>query len=115
MVYNATCSMGGFILHCRVPPVVTVETMVGRGQVKPHTASLEREDEDRRPTEVFLKTLHHGIALLLGGAAVQEEYLTSQCFLEVVPEHFAHLRKLRENQRLIARGQGLRQHLFKAS
>ena len=46
---------------------------------------------------------------------MQEEHLTPQCFLEVVPEQRAHLRKLRENQCLIACGQRLRQHLFKAS
>src|SRR5260370_17032562 len=59
LLSNAKRSIGGLILHCRVPPAVKVENIVGSGQVKTHTATLEREVDHRPPTAVFLQTPHH--------------------------------------------------------
>ncbi len=84
LLSNAKCSVGSLVLHCRVPPAVEMEHVVGCRQIEANATSLKREDEDRRATALLLKTLYHHITLLLRGATVQKEHLAPQRFLEIM-------------------------------
>src|ERR1051326_7918368 len=96
---DAKGAVGGLVLDGRVPPAIKVEDMIGRRQVEADTASFQREDEERRAVPVFLKTLHHRIALLFGRTAVQEEDFAAQPFLQVLAQHTSHLGELAEDER----------------
>src|SRR5262249_12990531 len=94
---NTKGSIGSLILHCRVPPAIEMEHVIGRREVEANAAGLQREDEEGRAVPVFLEALHHEIALFLGRTAVQEEDLAAEGFLEVVAQQGAHLGELGEN------------------
>ena len=74
--------VGGLILDGGIPPSVVVEYVVGRGEVHPDPACLQRENEDGNAV-VLLEAVDHLIPLSLRCAAVQEERFD----VELVSDH----------------------------
>ena len=66
------------------------------------------------PSVVLLEAAHHLVALLAGGAAVQEGRLEAQDVVEVDLQAVAHLLELGEDQGLLAALQHLLQHVGEA-
>ena len=105
-------AVGGLVLDRRVPPAVDVDHVVGRGQVQPGAAGLQRQHEQRRRRGVVgLEAGDHRVACRLGDAAVQEQHLAAEPARQVAAQHRAELGVLGEQQRPLAGRQHLVQDL----
>ncbi len=72
LLADAEGAVGGLVFDGGVPPAVEVDDVRGGGEVEPGAAGLDREHEERRA--VFaLEIRHQCLALLDGGAAVQDQ------------------------------------------
>src|SRR5947208_670699 len=107
-------AVGRLVLDRRVPPAVEVEDVTRGSEVESRPACLYREHEHLRPAGVVLEPPHHGIARRARDPAVEEWHLDAERARERGDEPVAHLAELREDERPVARGHNLLEHLAEA-
>jgi len=102
-------TIGGLILHRRIPPAVEMDHMRCRGEVEPGTAGLEREHEERDQL-VVLKMLDQVASPGHRRATVQCESVTAKYRSQKRSQWFDRFAKLGEHEQLfLSRGDHLHQ------
>ena len=100
--------------HCRVPPPVVVNHVVGPGQVEAGAPGFEGKDEYLRAVGVVLEALHHPVALFPGNSAVQEWGFQAVGLLHVLLQYGPHPGELGEHQHPVPGGQYLVEDFLQA-
>ena len=105
-----TLEIGRLIFHGGVPPAIVVEHVIRGREIQPRSAGLHGKDEVA-VRAALPGIADHFVARLLRRASVEVHDIAAKALPEVRGEPISHFPELSEQERLVAGGDGLFEHL----